>query len=115
MGITSGEFERDMMHAVAVGGGRCFSSRFGASIPESPLSVAQPVFVVRHEPSFPSFGAADVFTSVAAGCFLQKGILRSVVHHTNHSCFIPDLTCMRVRVRGRVARRLPIKGDGMAR
>lgn len=30
-------------------------------------------------------------------------------------CFIPDLTCMRVRVRGRVARRLPIKGDGMAR
>lgn len=85
--------------------------------PESPLSVAQPVFVVRHEPSFPSFGAADVFTSVAAGCFLQKGILRSVVHHTNHSCFIPDLTCVRVRVRGRgrVARRLPIKGDGMAR
>lgn len=29
----------------------------------------------------------------------------------------PDLTCVRVRVRGRVrvARRLPIKGDGMAR
>lgn len=26
-------------------------------------------------------------------------------------CFIPDLTCVRVRV----ARRLPIKGDGMAR
>lgn len=32
-------------------------------------------------------------------------------------CFIPDLTCVRVRgrVRLRVARRLPIKGDGMAR
>lgn len=28
-------------------------------------------------------------------------------------CFIHDLTC--VRVRGRVARRLPTKGDGMAR
>lgn len=32
-------------------------------------------------------------------------------------CFIPDLTCVRGRLRGRVrvARRLPIKGDGMAR
>lgn len=86
------------MHVVAVGvreegrQGDAFLPDLVLVSPESPLSVAQPVFVVRHEPSFPNFGAADVFTSVAAGCFLQKGILRSVVHHTNHFRFVLYMT-----------------------
>lgn len=115
MGITSGEFERDMMHAVAVGGGRCFSSRFGASIPRVTLICGSASVCGSARAFFPKLRCCRRLHERCSWMFPPERDTAIRCPSYEPLCFIPDLTCMRVRGRMRVARRLPIKGDGMAR